>query len=197
MMLPRKSTSDVPAESWSDERLVTECVNGNEEAWAALIEKYSNLIFSIPVKLGFSRDDTREIFQQVCLKLLRELPRLRDPGSLTAWLIRVTTHSCYEWHRRERRYEIVSDPEQRWDQLSGQDMADMLTREAEREQILREALRETRPRCRELIDMLFFENPPVSYGKIARRLGLATGSIGFIRMRCLRNLRQLLTKKGF
>ena len=70
-MLPKKWTSDVPTDSWGDERLITECVNGNEEAWAALIEKYKNLIFSIPVKLGFSRDDAGEIFQQVCLKLLR------------------------------------------------------------------------------------------------------------------------------
>ena len=194
-MLPKKWTSDVPTDSWADERLVTECVNGNEEAWAALIEKYKNLIFSIPVKLGFSRDDAGEIFQQVCLKLLRELPRLRDPGSLTGWLIRVTSHSCYEWHRRERRYESVS--EQSWAQLSGQDTADAVTREAEREQILREALRETRPRCRQLMEMLFFENPPMSYGEIANRLGLATGSIGFIRMRCLRNLREILTRKGF
>jgi RNA polymerase sigma factor (sigma-70 family) len=196
-MVPKRWTSDVPNESWGDERLVAECLNGNEDAWAALIEKYKNLIFSIPVKLGFSRDDAGDIFQQVCLKLLRELPQLRDPNSLTAWLIKVSSHSCYEWHRRERRYETVSDREQPWDHLSSQDMADKVTGEAEREQILRQALRETRPRCRRLIEMLFFENPPVSYAEIARRLGVATGSIGFIRMRCLRNLRQFLSKKGF
>jgi RNA polymerase sigma factor (sigma-70 family) len=196
-MQPEKWTSDVPAASWGDERLVKECVNGNEEAWAALIDKYKNLIFSIPVKLGFSRDDAGEIFQQVCLKLLRDLPGLRDPRSLTGWLIRVTSHSCYAWHRRERRYEHISDHEEHWDQLSGPDMADTVAREAEREQILREALRETRPRCRKLIGMLFFEIPPLSYEEIAQRLGLATGSIGFVRMRCLRNLRQILTKKGF
>lgn len=196
-MVPKRWTSDVPSESWSDERLVTECLDGNEDAWAALIQKYKNLIFSIPVKLGFSRDDAGEIFQQVCLKLLRELPQLRDPNSLTAWLIKVSSHSCYEWHRRERRYETVSDREQPWDRLSSQDLADKVTGEVEREQILRQALSETRPRCRRLIEMLFFENPPVSYAEIAQRLGVATGSIGFIRMRCLQNLRQFLTKKGF
>jgi len=37
-MVPKRWTSDVPSESWSDERLVTECLNGNEDAWAALIE---------------------------------------------------------------------------------------------------------------------------------------------------------------
>src|SRR4051812_9894655 len=64
LMLPNKWGSDISPASWSDERLVAECVNGNEEAWTALIEKYKNLIFSIPVKLGFSREDAGEIFQQ-------------------------------------------------------------------------------------------------------------------------------------
>ena len=53
------------------------------------------------------------------------------------------------------------------------------------------------PRCRELIGMLFFETPARPYLEIARRLGLALGSIGFIRGRCLTRLRRELEKKGF
>jgi RNA polymerase sigma factor (sigma-70 family) len=180
-----------------DEQLVRECIDGNEQAWTALIEKYKNLIYSIPVRLGFSREDAGEIFQYVCLGLLRELPRLRNPGSLAAWLIKVTSHSCYEWHRREHRYEAVGDNQQHWDELPASEVSDDVIREAERDQILREAIREIRPRCRRLIMMLFFESPPLSYQEAAQRLGVATGSIGFIRMRCLKQLRQTLLKKGF
>ena len=45
--------------------------------------------------------------------------------------------------------------------------------------------------------MLFFESPPLSYQETARRLNIATGSIGFIRMRCLEKLRKSLEEKGF
>jgi hypothetical protein len=44
---------------------------------------------------------------------------------------------------------------------------------------------------------LFFEQPPLPYTEVARRLGLATGSIGFIRGRCLDRLRKLLVESGF
>jgi DNA-directed RNA polymerase specialized sigma24 family protein len=40
--------------------------------------------------------------------------------------------------------------------------------------------------------MLFFEQPPLPYEEVAKRLGLATGSIGFIRSRCLHRLQKLL-----
>jgi DNA-directed RNA polymerase specialized sigma24 family protein len=44
---------------------------------------------------------------------------------------------------------------------------------------------------------LFFEEPPRPYQEVAESLGLATGSIGFIRGRCLEKLRTFLKKRGF
>jgi DNA-directed RNA polymerase specialized sigma24 family protein len=48
-----------------------------------------------------------------------------------------------------------------------------------------------------MIKMLFFESPPRLYEEVAKELGLATGSIGFIRGRCLKLLRDRLQKDGF
>jgi len=50
-----------------DARLIKDCLEGSESAWSALISKYKNLIFSIPMKYGFSRDDAADVFQAVCL----------------------------------------------------------------------------------------------------------------------------------
>jgi DNA-directed RNA polymerase specialized sigma24 family protein len=48
-----------------------------------------------------------------------------------------------------------------------------------------------------MIRLLFFVEPAVPYAEVARRLGLATGSIGFIRGRCLRRLQKTLQQMGF
>ena len=68
-----------PDVTWSDARLIRACLNGNEHAWSALIAKYKNLIYSIPMKYGASPEDAADIFQAVCLELFSELPRLRKP----------------------------------------------------------------------------------------------------------------------
>ena len=181
---------------WSDERLVRECLKGNEEAWFGLIDKYKNLIYSIPLKYRTPSDDANEIFQQVCFELLTALPNLREAKSLGAWLITVTSHKCADWNRREQRYEPM-DPEREGEMRILSKAADALLLELEREQILREALPQIAPRCRTLIRMLFFDSPTVPYEQVAKSLGLAKGSIGFIRMRSLRQLRRLLEQKGF
>jgi hypothetical protein len=69
-------------EAWSDERLVRECLKGNEEAWFGLIDKYKNLIYSIPVKHRIPPDAGGEILQQVCFELVTALPHLRESKSL-------------------------------------------------------------------------------------------------------------------
>jgi RNA polymerase sigma factor (sigma-70 family) len=72
-----------------------------------------------------------------------------------------------------------------------------LLRAVEREQMLREAQWSLSPRCRRLVHMLFYEVPPRPYAEVAEQLGIAKGSIGFIRQRCLARLRTSLTKAGF
>jgi RNA polymerase sigma factor (sigma-70 family) len=183
---------------WSDDRLVAECLKGNEQAWSALLDKYKNLIFSIPIKLEMY-DDAADIFQAVCLDLLSDLPRLREPRALPKWLMQTCYHKCLQYQRRAERHVPLSDEDREDSSVSGatSTLPDDLLAQLEREQMVRDAMTELNPRCERLVHMLFFESPPRPYQEIASQLGLAIGSIGFIRGRCLGKLRKQLEKKGF
>jgi RNA polymerase sigma factor (sigma-70 family) len=178
-----------------DEELVRECLLGKEDAWSELVEKYKNLIFSIPIKQGFSSDDAGEIFQAVSFTVLQELVNLRDPRALAAWLITLTSRKCIRW-RRERNMVInVAIEEENFAETTN--LPEKLIHEVEQEQMLRTAIGELSPDCARLIELLFFTIPSVSYDDAARALGFAKGSIGATRMRCLDKLRLSLEKKGF
>jgi RNA polymerase sigma factor (sigma-70 family) len=181
----------------SDVRLVRDCLRGREEAWSALIHKYKNLIFSIPIKYGLSREDAADVFQGVCLGLLSELPKLREPRALPKWLMQVTAHKCLHWRRQQLRLVSSDSEDTGIPEIEVPAAADRVLLEAEQEQILREALTGLAPRCRKLVAMLFFEEPVRSYQDIAAILGVAVGSIGFIRQRCLDRLRRRLDEMGF
>jgi RNA polymerase sigma factor (sigma-70 family) len=134
----------------------------------------------------------------VIAQLLSELGRLREPRALTAWLVQVTLHKCSERKRQQLRENgngMAAGPHA--DPSAGTPTPEALILHANREQILHQALRSASPRCRELIRMLFFEESTRSYAEVASNLGIATGSIGFIRRRCLEHLRKLLEEAGF
>lgn len=186
-----------PGADWSNTRLVAGCLTGDERAWHILLDRYKNLIYSIPLRYGAPHQDAADIFQAVCLDLFNELPRLRDAEALQGWLIRVTTNKCYHWKRRQVSQEgDVGD-----DQIESISGTDQIPAELivglEREQMVREAIAQLPPRCREMIELLFFEHPPMPYNEVAKRLRLAKGSIGFIRGRCLKRMKKILEERGF
>jgi len=184
-----------PDATWKDDRLIRACLNGDERAWSALIQKYKNLIFSIPVKYGAGREDAADIFQSVCMEVFTELPRLRDPEAFRSWLITVTAHQAFHWKRRTRRRgeEALSSEE---DTLAIDPSPDLIE-QVEQEQVLREAVARLSPRCQELIKLLFYTQPQMPYRDVAKAFGVATGSIGFIRGRCLARLLKTLEQTGF
>lgn len=196
MVETRSKTTEEKRAAWPDTRLLKECLRGSEEAWSALVDKYKNLIFSIPVKYGFSSDESTDIFQGVCLEMLTELHKLREPRALPKWIMQVTAHKCFHRKRQLQRID-GSDPEEILKDESVPARAEGILREAEQEQILRLAVGELPDRCRRLVQMLFFQEPSLPYQEIARALGIAVGSIGFTRQRCLERLHRRLTELGF
>jgi RNA polymerase sigma factor (sigma-70 family) len=182
---------------WSDERMVSECLKGNQEAWSALIDKYKNLIYSVPIKLHMY-DDAADIFQSVCIDLLTGLPQLREPRALPKWIMQASYHKCLQYQKKaEKTPQLTNDERDDLLIASDQPLPEGMLAELEKEQMVRDSITQLTPRCGQLVRMLFFENPPRPYEEIARELGIAIGSIGFIRGRCLQKLRKQLEKLGF
>lgn len=195
--LAERRTKAPSSTTKSDRDLVRGCLKYREDDWALLVDKYKSLIYSIPFRYGFSREEAADIFQSVCLDLIQELPKLRDPQALPKWLMQVTAHKCF--HRKAFNNRMVSrdDEDITVPETSAPAEAEINLFEIEEEQMLREAMASLAPRCRELVHMLFFEEPKRPYQQVAASLGLAKGSIGLLRQKCLDHLRKHLDELGF
>jgi len=194
---PSSGSAGSPPSLWDDDTsLVKKCLRGEEAAWSELVSKYRNLIFSVPIKYGFSQEEAADVFQSVCLDLVNQLPSLREPRALAAWLIRIAHVKCFRHMKDKGRYGGL-ETDLLEPAIPAEEIPENLFRELQSEQLIRTAYRALSERCRRLVEMLFFESPPRRYQEIAKSLTLATGSIGFIRARCLAKLRKQLEEMGF
>jgi RNA polymerase sigma factor (sigma-70 family) len=184
-----------PPGGWNDARLVKECLAGSEDAWSLLIEKYKSLIYSIPVKYGLPAQEAADVFQATCMELLARLPELREPRALPKWLMQVAHHQCYRWKQQQGR--LVSRDSEDLPVPETPAIAESLVQQTQEEQMLREAMRALSPQCQRMVELLFFETPARPYAEVAAELGLAVGSIGFIRQKCIERLRRHLDELGF
>ena len=186
-----------PDPGWSDDRLIRFCLQGDERAWNVIVDKYKNLVFSIPRRYGIPADEVADVFQAAWLDAYNDLAKLRDRQAFKGWLVKLTTNKCFHWQKRLRQRGLreVETPEGH-DAEETASLAPEVLAEVERDQQVREAVLELSDRCREMVRLLFFTSPPIPYKEVGERLGLATGSIGFIRGRCLERLRRNLETKG-
>lgn len=177
----------------SDADLLEACTRADNEAWSTLVRRYQRLVYSIPRRSGLDEDAAAEVFQCVFVSLLEHLDTLEQPHRVSAWLVTTAKHETWRVARRAAASRDVRAPEDGAAELPDPDILaeDQLVR-IEEQTTLRQAVDSLDERCRELVMLLFYSEERLRYGEIAARLGMAEGSVGPIRGRCLERLRQLL-----
>lgn len=170
--------------------LIASARTGDQRAWAALIERYAPLVWSICRKHRLSDVDAEDVGQNVWLHLVRQLDQIRDPVALPGWLATTTRRTCARMFRagdgslsRGPYLDAELLPDTQGEAVE----RDLLA--AERHTALREAFADLPIGHQRLMTMLIAD-PPVPYAEISARLGIAVGSIGPIRARCLDRLRR-------
>src|SRR3954468_7635674 len=72
----------------TDAQLVAEYLDGADHAAIeCLLDRYSWLLLTAIRRYHFSAEDEADIYQDVCLTIWRELPRLRDHTRIKSWLM--------------------------------------------------------------------------------------------------------------
>jgi RNA polymerase sigma factor (sigma-70 family) len=157
------------------------------------MNKYERLVFSVPLRYGLSADDAADVAQLTFASLIEALDRLREDSRLGGWLVTVARHHTWRLLRRNGRETAIAD-------VDGTEGAVQLTNDGAERTIehweiaewLNHGLSLIGEPCRDLLLALYLEPGQPSYTEVAARLGMAVGSIGPTRARCLRRLKQIL-----
>lgn len=191
-MSPPADSDQIIWNDAEDSQLIEACIEGEEQAWTALINRYSRLIYTIPLRFGFSKMVADEIFQETCLILLEKLDSLQQTERVRSWLVTVCKRVCIQHMRQNKKVQSLDlmEVDGRFPDLDSELIL------LEQQYLVQEAMQRLPERCQQLVKALFFEEPPASYDEIAALLNISKGSIGPTRSRCLDKLHQELKNLG-
>lgn len=184
----------------SDEDLVAACRHGDEEAWSLLAARYQRLLYAIPRRAGLDEDAAADILQQTFLKLLENLQKIKQPAQIHAWLVTTARRETLHFLRQRKKAPQVSLDAGEGNEFkekeftAAEPLADEILLEMERQHRVRTAVTNLDERCRNLVNLLFYNHAQIPYSEIARVLGISEGSIGPTRARCLQKLLERLNK---
>ncbi|MFL6004898.1 MAG: RNA polymerase sigma factor [Gaiellaceae bacterium] len=175
-------------------QLLQAAAEGDEAAWDALVERFSPLVDSIARSFRLDRADAADVSQTVWLRLLEHVGRLRDPERVGAWLASTARHECLRTLRLARR-ELASGDDAVFERGGSTEPLDARLLRAERDAELTLAFEAQPQRCRLLLRVVT-EEPAPSYEEVAASTGMAVGSVGPNRTRCLAGLRRSVLATG-
>jgi RNA polymerase sigma factor (sigma-70 family) len=180
------SRLDRETESKSDRYLIRACRKGQVEAWQGLLDKYERIVFAIPRRYGLSIDDAADVTQLTFTILVESIERLPEDSKLGGWLTTVARRHTWRLLERNRRQGV-----DKYATLDEGNLADTDTLENwELGEWLGQELSKIGEGCRNLLFALYLDPGQPSYAEVAARLGMAVGSVGPTRMRCLERMRR-------
>lgn len=97
------SPSDTGAERESDAVLVARAIAGSDAAFAALVDRYNDLLYRHAERMLGQADDAEDVVQSAWIKAFRNLRKCRDPERFGAWVFRIGANACKDAVKAKRR----------------------------------------------------------------------------------------------
>ncbi len=86
----------------TDGQIVHQCLSGNTEAFALLVDKYKERIFALVYAKVGQFQDAEDLTQDVFLKAYKKLSTLRRWDNFYPWLYSIAVNRCRNFHRDQK-----------------------------------------------------------------------------------------------
>ena len=179
----------------TDEQLVCEYANGNNEAFDTLLIRYKQRLFSYIFQMVRDRDLADDIFQETFIKAITTIRqgRYSDMGKFSAWLYRIARNLAVDSFRAEKGENVVSADDADYDVLNRRELAEDTIEDVMVDLQIEEDLRRLVDRLpdvqRQVLEMRYYQD--LSFKEIAEITGVSINTaLGRMRYAIL-NLRRM------
>jgi RNA polymerase sigma-70 factor, ECF subfamily len=179
-------------------QLVQRCLNGDDAAWAQLVDEYKSLVYSICRLSDISDQDADDLAQDAFIKIWMNLGNY-DPkrGGLTSWIASVTRNLRIDRFRRGRQDRLTDSMDEGWEVVGLQPISAQIvdSRQSphdavfsnEAKAMVRHSVKQISPVMREVISLHLFHE--LDKREIAHQLRIPEGTV---KSRVNRGLAQLV-----
>ena len=86
----------------TDSEIISRVLRGEQQAFAELVNRYQNFVFTITLRYTGNREDAEEVAQDIFVKAYRSLADFRGASKFSTWLYTIVTTSCITFLRKKR-----------------------------------------------------------------------------------------------
>ncbi len=87
----------------TDLELVRAVQQGDMTAFEHLVHRYDARVLNIASRFGNSREDAKDIYQEVFLRVFRNIEKFEGRSEFSTWLHRITTNVCLTFRSQKKK----------------------------------------------------------------------------------------------
>ena len=95
----------------TDTEIISRVLNGEQQAYALLVERYQNYVFTLCLRLIENREDAEEVAQDIFVKAYRSLADFRGDAKFSTWLYTIVRTSSITFLRKKKLVVVSLDNE--------------------------------------------------------------------------------------
>lgn len=193
-------------EQLNESQLLAQAQGGSLEAFNALVLRYQDFVYSLSYRIMGDSDSAADASQDAFFMAYRKLETFRG-GNFKAWLARITTNTCYDQLRRQKRRpaDYLEDliPEDSADEAPIPADSPSPEQEAQRSDLnaaLQQCINGLNPEQRTVLVLSDVQG--FSYQEVAENIGAELGTVKsrlsrarLAMRRCLQGVRELLPEE--
>jgi RNA polymerase sigma factor (sigma-70 family) len=167
-----------------DYKLVRDALeNGNQKAYAELMDRYREPLFYMLLKMVNNKDDAEDLTLEAFGKAFNRLDQYTASFAFSTWLFKIASNNCIDFIRRKRMkvfsidktYEREEGNEVTFELKSSTPDPEEKVMFKQEYQIMVDAIEKLKPRYKELIKLRYFDE--LSYEEISQTLNLPLGTV--------------------
>jgi RNA polymerase sigma-70 factor (ECF subfamily) len=86
----------------SDIEIISAVLNGNQQAYAQIVERHKAFVFTLVLRYIKSREDAEEVAQDIFIKAYRALADFKGASKFSTWLYTIITTTCISFLRKKK-----------------------------------------------------------------------------------------------
>jgi RNA polymerase sigma-70 factor (ECF subfamily) len=160
------------------EQLIDGCLQGDQQAWNLIVQRYWRRVFNVAYKFVGRHDMAEDLTQDVFLKIFKALGTFDRRANFQTWLISVSRNLCIDHYRSVRKEREMVDRSVDSTEVSaasGEPDALVTLERGDRRARLHDALAQLPDTLRTAVTLRDIQE--LTYQEIADKLALPEGTV--------------------
>ncbi len=174
----------------ADEILMKQLARGNKQAAGILYDRNYKKVYGYFVRMTNDVEASRDLTQNVFLKILKYSHSWREDKVFAYWLFRIARNVLVDYHKGSKKFFALEDEMNVAEKDREESVREMEIRESY--DFLLEAMSKLPPGARELIELNRFQG--FSYKEIADTIASNENAVKVKTFRAIQKLKEIYTK---